>query len=271
MLGYNRESVSSVQSTIGTGSSIKIMRDLAFFIIAVLIQFNGSAQTADNKIIISNDIELIRLSENAYVHVSYSEIEGYGRVSSNGLIFRNGNEAFLFDTPATESLTGELVSWLRKSMNLKIAGFVPNHWHSDCIGGLQFLIDQRIESYANQMTINIARSKGLPVPANGFRDSLQLQLGSKLIQCYYPGPAHSLDNIVVWIPSEKILFAGCMVKSLDAKNIGNIADGDLASYPKTIDKLLRRYPDAKIVVPGHGQYGGIELIMHTKELLKTSR
>jgi metallo-beta-lactamase class B len=247
------------------------MRVLIFLLLAGFIQFDGFAQTKSNSIIISNDIELLRLSENAYVHVTYSDIEGYGRVSCNGLIFINGNEAFLFDTPVTESLTGELVSWLRKSMKLRIAGFVPNHWHSDCIGGLQYLIDQKIESYANQMTIDIARSKGLPVPATGFRDSLELQLGDKLIQCYYPGPAHSLDNIVVWIPSEKILFAGCMVKSLDAKNLGNIADGDLASYPKTIDKLIKKYPDAKTVVPGHGQYGGIDLLMHTKALLKKSK
>jgi metallo-beta-lactamase class B len=271
MLSYNRESVPSVHLIIGNGSSNKSMRDLVLFIIAVLIQLNGFAQTTNNKIIISKDIELIRLSENAYIHVSYSDIEGYGRVSSNGLIFINGSDAFLFDTPMTESLTEELVSWLGKSMKLKISGFVPNHWHSDCIGGFGYLKTQNIESYANQMTIDIARSKGLPVPATGFKDSLQLQLGDKLIQCYYPGPAHSMDNIVVWIPSEKILFAGCMVKSLDSKNLGNVVDGDLAAYPNTIENLIKKYPDAKIVIPGHGQPGGIDLIIHTQELLKASK
>ena len=90
-----------------------------------------------------------------------------------------------------------------------------------------------------------------------------------MIECFYFGPAHSSDNIVVWIPSEKILFAGCMVKSIDATNLGNTADGDLNAYPHTIDRLLSRFPDAKIVIPGHGKFGGLELILHTKEL--TSR
>jgi metallo-beta-lactamase class B len=247
------------------------MRILFLLLLAVLIQFNAFSRVNSDKIVISKDIELIRLSGNAYIHVSYSDLKGYGRVSSNGLIFINGSDAFLFDTPMTDSQTEELVSWLRNSMKLKIAGFVPNHWHSDCIGGLGYLKAQKIESYANQKTIDIARSNGLPVPAQGFKDSLQLRLGDKLIQCYYPGPAHSMDNIVVWIPSEKILFAGCMVKSLDSKNLGNITDGDLASYPKTIEKLIKKYPHAKIVIPGHGQYGGIDLIMHTQELLKASR
>jgi len=58
-----------------------------------------------------------------------------------------------------------------------------------------------------------------------------------------------------------------MVKSLTSKNLGNTADGDLIAYPKTIDKLIRKFPSATIVIPGHGEFGGIELIKHTKELL----
>jgi metallo-beta-lactamase class B len=161
-----------------------------------------------------------------------------------------------------------LYSWLRDSMNAKITGFIPTHWHVDCMGGLGFLQQQHVESYANQMTIDIARSKGLPVPAHGFRDSLQLILGNIPICCYYLGAAHTMDNIVVWIPSVQLLFAGCMVKSVHSENLGNTADGDLAAYPETIDRLINKFPMAKIVIPGHGQFGGPELMTHTKELAK---
>jgi metallo-beta-lactamase class B len=117
------------------------------------------------------------------------------------------------------------------------------------------------------MTIDIAKSKHLPVPVHGFKDSLILHLGDKPINCYYLGAAHSLDNIVVWIPTEQILFAGCMVKSLKTKDLGNIADGDLNEYPKTVDKLIDKFPTAKIVIPGHGQFGGLDLIKHTRNLI----
>ncbi len=225
-----------------------------------------SVFTQDNTIRISEDLELIRISSNAYVHVSWSTIPSYGRVASNGLIFINGKEAFLFDTPMTDSLTMDLVSWIRDHMKLKISGFIPNHWHSDCMGGLGYLKSQHIESYANERTVDLARSNNLPVPDHGFKDSLELHLGNKPIRCYYPGAAHSMDNIVVWIPSEKILFPGCMVKSLNAKDLGNTADGDVSAYAETIGKLIRKFPSAKIVIPGHGQYGGFELLTHTKEL-----
>jgi metallo-beta-lactamase class B len=119
------------------------------------------------------------------------------------------------------------------------------------------------------MTLDIARNKNLPIPEHGFKDSLQLMLGDKTIDCYYLGAAHSTDNIVVWIPSEKILFAGCMIKSVNARNLGNTADGDLTAYPGTIEKVLVKFPDAEIVIPGHGNFGGLELVWHTKELANT--
>jgi hypothetical protein len=240
------------------------MKQLFTFLLVVCFAFSGFSQI--NRIRISDNVELIKISANAYVHVSYSSLPSYGRVASNGLVFVNGKEAFLFDTPMTDSLTMELVAYIRDSMKLKIAGFVPNHWHADCIGGLGYLKDQKIESWANQMTIDIARSRNLPVPDHGFRDSIELHLGEKLIKCYYLGAAHSSDNIVVWIPSEKILFPGCIVKSLTSENLGNTADGDLTAYPKTMDAVIRKFPIAEIVIPGHGAVGGRELLIHTKEL-----
>jgi metallo-beta-lactamase class B len=257
-----------IQEVFKQNSDVKsFFKKFPFFVLVGLIHLNGFSQV-DYKIIrVSSDIELIELSENAYVHVSYSDLPQFGRVSLNGLIYINGNEAFLFDTPMTDSLTKVLFLWLKDSMKLNITGFIPNHWHADCMGGLRFLQTQQIESYANQMTIDIAKSKNLPVPTQGFKDSLQLKLGDKLINCYYLGAAHSLDNIVVWIPSEKILFAGCMIKSLNSKDLGNTVDGNLISYPNTIDKLTVKFPTAKIVIPGHGQFGGLELIAHTQELL----
>jgi metallo-beta-lactamase class B len=98
--------------------------------------------------------------------------------------------------------------------------------------------------------------------------ALQLKLGDKVIRCYYPGAAHSLDNIVVWIPSEKILFPGCMVKSLNSTDLGNIADGDINAYPVTIEKVIKKFSTAEIVIPGHGQSGGLELLFHTRDLVR---
>jgi len=247
-------------------------KNLLILLLTGLIQATGLSQLVFDTIHISPDLELIKLSENAYVHVSYSTLPEYGRISENGLIFVNSKSAFLFDTPWTDSLTMILVSYIKDHLGLKITGFVPNHWHVDCMGGLGYLQSQKIKSYANLLTIETAKTKKLPMPDKGFKDSLRLSLGDKSIYCYFFGAAHSLDNIVIWIPSERILFPGCMCKSLLSENLGNIVDGDLNEYPKTIDKVIQKFKSAKIVIPGHGPIGGIELLLHTKDLtIKTTK
>ncbi|OFX84147.1 MAG: subclass B1 metallo-beta-lactamase CfiA4 [Bacteroidetes bacterium GWF2_33_16] len=243
------------------------IRVFILILISSLICLGGFSQST-NRIKINDDIELIQLSENAYLHVSYSEAPGFGRFPSNGFVFIQNQKAFLFDTPVTFLLTQILVSWLHDSLHVSVVGFVPNHWHNDCMSGMGYLQSTGIKSWANQMTIDKAIAENLPVPDVGFTDSLILNLDDKIIKCFYFGAAHSLDNIVVWIPSEKILFAGCMAKEIYSKNLGNTVDSDLQQYPSTIAKVIAHFPDAEIVIPGHGSFGGIELLKHTQKLLE---
>ncbi len=242
------------------------MRRPIIFTAALILLSSAALSAQQDPKRVSKDIELVKLSDHAYVYVSYSEIPPFGRVGSNGLLLVDERKAFLFDTPATDTLTKILVTWIQDTMGLKIAGFVPNHWHNDCMGGLGYLKSVGILCYANAMTIKIAKSKHLPVPDSGFSDSLLLKLGGKEIVCCYPGPAHTVDNIVVWFPSERILFAGCMVKSMESTNLGNTADGDEIGYFTTVKHVLEKYRDARLVIPGHGDFGGIELLKHTLRL-----
>ena len=241
------------------------MKTLLVIAIA-LLPWMAFAQKGE-RIHISKDLELMRLSDHAYVHVSWEDSPVFGRFSSNGLIYVQNGQGYLFDTPASDSLTKVLLDWVADSLHTTITGFVPNHWHSDCMGGLKYLQSIGVNSYAHQKTIAIARMKGLPLPSHGFKDSLSLALNDHPVKCYYLGAAHSMDNIVVWIPDEKILFAGCMAKEAAAKGMGNTVDGDLAEWPKTIDKVMAKFPGARIVIPGHGIIGGQEVLKHTRELL----
>jgi metallo-beta-lactamase class B len=243
------------------------MKQILVFLSICLSQLHVFAQSDYQEIRISNDINLIKLSERAYVHVSISEIKGFGKVSSNGLILVDNYEAFLFDTPITNEQTETLITWIADSLHAKVTTFVPNHWHNDCIGGLEYLHAQGVKSYANQMTIDITKEKSLSVPQQGFSDSLWLKLQNVDAYCYYLGGGHSSDNIVVWMPSEKILFGGCMVKDANSKELGNLSDAIMEEWKPTIQKIITKFPEAKIIIPGHGQIGDKELLMHTLNLL----
>jgi metallo-beta-lactamase class B len=121
-------------------------KTLLMLLLTGLIHIAGLSQPVFDTIQISPDLKLIRLSENAYVHVSYTTLPEYGRISENGLIFVSNKCAFLFDTPWTDSLTMLLVSYIKDQLGLKVTGFVPNHWHADCIGGLGYLKSRKIKS-----------------------------------------------------------------------------------------------------------------------------
>jgi metallo-beta-lactamase class B len=241
-------------------------------IFALLLSSIPGVSAMDNvgvdTIRVSDAITLFPLTTGIYIHVSDAELPGFGRFSSNGMVLVSDGKVLLIDTPVNDTLTAMLVSWITDSMRVKITGFVATHWHSDCMGGLGYLHRLGIPSYAHAKTIAIATQKKLPVPQHGFEDTLTLPLGKKVIECFYPGPGHSMDNIVVCVPDDKILFGGCLVKALDAQGPGNTVDGDVHAWPGSIDRVMQQFSSARIVVPGHGAFGGIELLRHTAELLK---
>jgi len=50
------------------------------------------------------------------------------------------------------------------------------------------------------------------------------------------------------------------------ENLGFTGDAYLNEWPNTLNKLFDEFPECRIVVPGHGKYGGVNLIKHTLEL-----
>jgi len=243
------------------------MKKCIFVFVILFLAVSLSAQTDNIQIKVSDDIYLEKLSDRAYLHVSYQQTADWGKVSANGFLLIEDGEAFMFDTPWNDQQTEILYNWLAEAMNIKVVAIIPNHWHEDCMGGLAFLHSKGVRSYASQITINIAQEKGLPVPQQGFDEFMGLNLNGIEILCYYPGAGHAIDNIVVWIPSEKILFPGCMVKDLTSQGLGNVVDGDVNAWPGTIDKVIKRFPNAYLVIPGHGKPGGTEILTHTRNLL----
>jgi metallo-beta-lactamase class B len=62
-----------------------------------------------------------------------------------------------------------------------------------------------------------------------------------------------------------------MVKELKSGSLGNLSDADLAGWPKTIARVIEAYPFADIVIPGHGDFNGRELLKHTQNLLTKTK
>nr|WP_294898625.1 subclass B1 metallo-beta-lactamase [uncultured Pedobacter sp.] len=210
-------------------------------------------------------VNIVQIAPKVYIHESFLQTKDFGKVSCNGLIFINNNQALVFDTPANEEATVELINCIQDSLNAKIVGVVVNHFHDDCLAGLALFHQLNIPSYANYRTIELAKLKGRQIPENGFNKKLILKVGGERVGNFYFGAAHTKDNIVSYIPGEKVLFGGCMTKALGA-NKGNLEDADTLQWAKTIRKVEKLKP--VIVVPGHGKVGGADLLLYTENLFK---
>lgn len=215
----------------------------------------------------SNSLIIKRITENTFVHISYLNTNTFGRVACNGMIYVQGNEAIIFDTPTNDSVSNILIALIEKRWKKTIKAIVVNHFHEDCTGGLAAFHNKGIPSYGNKLTQALAPTVPMTAPQNAFDTELVLTIGNQRVVNRFFGEAHTKDNIVSYIPSEKVLFGGCMIKALKA-NKGYLGDANLAEWSNTVEKVKTTFPDMQWVVPGHGNVGNIELLDYTIEMFR---
>ena len=71
------------------------------------------------------------------------------------MVYINGDEAIIFDTPTDDEASVNLIKWVQEEMNKKIKAVVVTHFHEDCLGGLNVFHENGITSYASNKTIEI--------------------------------------------------------------------------------------------------------------------
>ena len=64
-----------------------------------------------------------------------------------------------------------------------------------------------------------------------------------------------------------MLHGGCAVRELSSTSAGNVADADLAEWPTSVERIQKHYPEAEVVIPGHGLPGGLDLLHSTQRTL----
>jgi metallo-beta-lactamase class B len=227
--------------------------------------FNLSAQEKHN---INEDLSVTQLSPKTYLHVSTLKSHDFGNVLCNGLIYINNRQAVIIDTPPDTVQTLALLHWMEQQFpDTKIKAVIVTHFHADCLGGLPVFYERGIPSYGYKLTPALAATTHALPPDHTVSDQLLLDIGGeKVLSCYF-GEAHTRDNIVVWIPSEKILFGGCMIKALGREK-GNLADANEGAWSHTVTKVKSAFPDVNVLVPGHGKTGDTTLLNYTIRLFQ---
>lgn len=85
------------------------------------------------------------------------------------------------------------------------------------------------------------------VPDRPVTASDTLRLGGRTLVIFHPGAAHTPGDLVVWLPKERVLFAGDL---LIEDGVTMVVDGDSRILLRALDTIDGLAPAA--VVPGHG-------------------
>lgn len=217
----------------------------------------------------TENLILLKVSNHIYQHISFLSTNDFGKVDCNGMLIINDSNAIIFDTPTEDKSSEELINYVTQNLKSNIIAVISTHFHEDCIGGIEAFNHHHIPFYASNKTITELKGKRNKYASlmKGFNDSLTLDIGDKKVFAKYFGEGHTKDNIIGYFPSDSVMFGGCLIKEAGAKK-GNLEDANTKAWPYTVMKLKQEYPQAKIVIPGHGKTGGRDLLDYTISLFK---
>jgi metallo-beta-lactamase class B len=219
---------------------------------------------------LGNDLVVRQLSPGVWLHVAFSRSSAGNRVPSNGLLVTTGEMTVMVDTGWSRHQTEKLLAFAEGKLGQPVEHVILTHAHEDRLGGIGALADKPIIVHGHAYTARLARLAGHAPLHWTFEFEERVNLGGETVDLLYPGPGHSPDNIVVYFPRRQLLFGGCLIKSASARGLGHVNDADLSVWPKAVRRVIERYRDVEILIPGHGAPGGVELLSHTMELLETA-
>ena len=174
----------------------------------------------------------------------------------------------VIDALGSPALAQRLVAQIAKITPKPITHVIVTHYHADHVYGLQTfkalgarLVAHRaalqyLNSETARLRLQVSRQELAPwvdantrlVEADEWLDGPQvLTVGGVRFEIKPVGPAHTPEDLVVYLPSEKVMFAGDLVFR---SRIPYVGQADSRHWITALDSLLTF--DTQVIVPGHG-------------------
>ncbi|HUS05437.1 MAG TPA: MBL fold metallo-hydrolase [Bryobacteraceae bacterium] len=103
-------------------------------------------------------------------------------------------------------------------------------------------------------------------PSVLFPDKMVLDDGEQRVELTKVGPAHTRGDSVAYLPKSKVLFVGDLAVNWVYGNNLSDPDADYHNWISVLDRLSAW--DVKVVVPGHGVPGTMEIIRGQRDYLR---
>ena len=214
-------------------------------------------------------VTLSKIADSVWVHTTVYRIPGQSPIPVNGLVVVDGEAVTLVDGAWGELATVALIDRVEEETGLPVTRMIVTHHHADRTMGVDAAERHGVQVFTHPDTPQLAARAGWPVPNTSV--AALREPGSRTrvgrIEVAYPGPGHAPDNIVAYLPDEKILYAGCYLRGAGETSLGNVEDADLSVWRDTLGWTKGTYREAQTVVPGHGKGADILLIDATARLI----
>lgn len=226
-------------------------------LICFLVSGNVSAQEAKLKI--------TRLAGDFYIYTTYSEYKG-SRIGANGMYVITREGAIIIDSPWDTTQFQPLLDSIKVKHNKTAVMCIATHFHEDRTGGLEYYRKLGIKTYTTRKTDELSKQRGMKRAEFLIDKDTVFAVGQYSFQTIYPGKGHAPDNIVIWFDKEKILYGGCLIKSVADDNLGNLGDASVNDYAKTVKNVQAKCRNPKHVIPGHNDWSNSKAVEHTLKM-----
>jgi glyoxylase-like metal-dependent hydrolase (beta-lactamase superfamily II) len=174
----------------------------------------------------------------------------------------------VIDALGSPRLAERLTAEIRKLTPLPISDVILTHYHADHIYGLSYFktmgahitaheaAKEYIQSETARLRLEASRTDLAPwidektqlvLADTWIAGRTTLKIGGWVFELDHVGPSHTPEDLTVFVPEEKVLFAGDLFFNGRLPFVGK---ANSSQWIKSLDQMLAH--DARTVVPGHG-------------------
>ncbi len=194
--------------------------------------------------------------------------ENQGFMSNAGFVVTKDG-VVVFDTLGSPSLAQAMLKAIRKVTKAPIKYVIVSHYHADHYYGIQVFKDAGAEIWAHEGARGVIGSEAANLrfeqrkevlkpwiadktqrfyePDRWLSGDTDFKLGGLHFQLRHVGPAHSAEDMALFVKEDSLLYAGDLVFQGRVPFVG---DADSGLWLAALDKLIALQP--KTLVPGHG-------------------